>query len=74
MIVKIILSTLLGIALLTLIISYICFYKVFYISNKNKKFNLKQMAKQSNNSSIANKFEKDFLELIKAFKNDLSNI
>jgi fermentation-respiration switch protein FrsA (DUF1100 family) len=38
MIVKIILSTFLGIALLTLIISYICFYKVFYISNKNKKF------------------------------------
>ena len=30
--------------------------------NKNKKFDLKSMAKQSNNSSIANKFEKDFNE------------
>ena len=44
--------------------------KLLKTMNKNKKFNLKQMAKQSNNSSIANKFEKDFLELIKAFKNE----
>ena len=28
--------------------------------NKGKKFNLKAMAKQTNNHSIANKFEKDF--------------
>ena len=38
--------------------------------NKNKKFNLKAMAKQSNNSSIANKFEKDFNEFVKALKNE----
>ena len=38
--------------------------------NKNKKFNLKSMAKQSNNSSIANKFKKDFDEFIKALKNE----
>ena len=38
--------------------------------NKNKKFNLKVMAKQSNNSSIANKFEKDFNEFVKALKNE----
>ena len=38
--------------------------------NKNKKFNLKSMAKQSNNSSIANKFEKDFHEFVKALKNE----
>lgn len=38
--------------------------------NKNKKFNLKAMAKQTNNSSIANKFEKDFDDFIKAFKNE----
>jgi len=36
--------------------------------NKNKKFNLKFMAKQSNNSSIADKFEKDFNEFIKSIK------
>lgn len=38
--------------------------------NKNKKFNLKSMAKQSNITSIANKFEKDFNEFIKALKNE----
>lgn len=38
--------------------------------NKNKKFNLKSMAKQSNNSSIANKFEKDLAEYVKAIKNE----
>ena len=38
--------------------------------NKNKKFNLKFMAKQSNNSSIANKFEKDYNEFVKALKNE----
>ena len=44
--------------------------KLLKTMNKNKKFNLKQMAKQSNNSSIANKFEKDFLDFVKAFKNE----
>lgn len=38
--------------------------------NKNKKFNLKAMAKQSNNTSIANKFEKDLNEFVKALKNE----
>lgn len=38
--------------------------------NKNKKFNLKAMAKQSNNTSVANKFEKDFNEYINALKNE----
>ena len=38
--------------------------------NKNKKFNLKSMAKQSNNSSIANKFEKDLAEYVKGIKNE----
>lgn len=38
--------------------------------NKNKKFNLKAMAKQTNNSSVANKFEKDFCEFVKALKNE----
>jgi hypothetical protein len=38
--------------------------------NKNKKFNLKAMAKQSNNASIANKFEKDLEEFVKAVKNE----
>jgi len=38
--------------------------------NKNKKFNLKSMAKQTNNSSIANKFEKDFDEFVKSLKNE----
>lgn len=36
--------------------------------NRNKKFNLKDMAKQSNNTSVANKFEKDFTEFVKALK------
>ncbi len=36
--------------------------------NKNKKFNLKSMAKQSNISSIANKFEKDFNDFVEALK------
>lgn len=38
--------------------------------NKNKKFNLKDMAKQSNVTSIANKFEKDFNDFIKAVENE----
>ena len=38
--------------------------------NKNKKFNLKAMAKQSNNTSIANKFGNDFNEFVKAFTNE----
>jgi hypothetical protein len=38
--------------------------------NKNKKFNLKAMAKQSNNTSVANKFEKDLEEFVKAVKNE----
>ena len=38
--------------------------------NKNKKFNLKAMAKQSNNTSIANKFEDDFNEFVKAIENE----
>ena len=38
--------------------------------NKNRKFNLKTMAKQSNNTSIANKFEKDLEEFVKAIKNE----
>ena len=38
--------------------------------NKNKKFNLKAMAKQSNITSIANKFEEDLNEFIKALKNE----
>lgn len=36
--------------------------------NKNKKFNLKSMAKQSNNSAIANKFERDFNVFVNALK------
>ena len=38
--------------------------------NKNKKFNLKSMAKQSNNTSVANKFEKDLAEFAKAIRNE----
>ena len=38
--------------------------------NKNKKFNLKSMAKQSSNSSVANKFENDFNDFVKAIKNE----
>ncbi|MBQ6098390.1 MAG: DUF2207 domain-containing protein [Methanobrevibacter sp.] len=38
--------------------------------NKNKKFNLKAMAKQTNNTSVANKFEKDFNEFVNAIKNE----
>ena len=38
--------------------------------NKNKKFNLKAMAKQTNNSSIANKFEKDFNDFVNALKKE----
>ena len=38
--------------------------------NKGKKFNLKAMAKLSNNSSIANKFEKDYNQYVKALKNE----
>jgi hypothetical protein len=38
--------------------------------NKNKKFNLKGMAKQSNNTAVANKFEKDLNEFVKAIGNE----
>lgn len=38
--------------------------------NKNKKFNLKAMAKQSNNTSVANKFEKDFNDFVEAVKSE----
>lgn len=38
--------------------------------NKNKKFNLKSMAKQSNITAIANKFEKDFDDFINAVDNE----
>ena len=38
--------------------------------NKNKKFNLKSMAKQTNNSSVANKFEKDLNDFAKAVINE----
>ena len=38
--------------------------------NKNRKFNLKAMAKQTNSSSVANKFESDFNDYIKALKNE----
>ena len=38
--------------------------------NKAKKFNLKAMAKQSGNASVANKFEKDFDEFVKALKGE----
>ena len=33
---------------------------IFPNMNKNKKFNLKAMAKQTNHTSVANKFEEDF--------------
>lgn len=38
--------------------------------NKNKKFNLKSMAKQSNKTSVANKFENDFSDFLKALENE----
>ena len=38
--------------------------------NKNKKFNLKAMAKQSGNSSVADKFERDFREFTKAIEKE----
>ena len=38
--------------------------------NKNRKFNLKDMAKKSNTSSIANKFEKDYIEFVNAVKSE----
>ena len=38
--------------------------------NKNKKFNLKAMAKQSNITSVANKFEEDLNEFVSAVKNE----
>ncbi len=38
--------------------------------NKSKKFNLKDMLKQSRNSSIADKFEKDFTEFKAAIENE----
>ncbi len=38
--------------------------------NKSKKFNLKDMLKQSKNSSIADKFEKDFAEFKTALENE----
>lgn len=36
--------------------------------NKNKKFNLKDMAKRSNNSATANKFESDIIEYRKSLE------
>ena len=38
--------------------------------NKNKKFNLKAMAKQSNITAIANKFENDFNDFVKALEKE----
>lgn len=38
--------------------------------NKNKKFNLKAMAKQTNHTSVANKFEDDFNDYSNALKNE----
>ena len=38
--------------------------------NKNKKFNLKLMVKQSNKTSLANKFENGFNDVVKGFKNE----
>ena len=38
--------------------------------NKNKKFNLKSMAKQSNSTAIANKFEENLNEFVKDLKNE----
>ena len=38
--------------------------------NKNKKFNLKAMAKQTNRTSVANKFEDDFNDYLNALKNE----
>lgn len=38
--------------------------------NKSKKFNLKDMLKQSNNSTTANKFQQDFCEFRKAIVNE----
>ena len=38
--------------------------------NKNKKFNLKAMAKQSKITAVANKFEEDFTEFVKALQNE----
>ncbi|MBR2557852.1 MAG: hypothetical protein IKE95_05760 [Methanobrevibacter sp.] len=38
--------------------------------NKNKKFNLKAMAKQSNITSVANNFEDDLNEFVNALKNE----
>lgn len=38
--------------------------------NKNKKFNLKAMAKQSNITSVANKFDDDFNEFVSALKSE----
>lgn len=38
--------------------------------NKSKKFNLKSMAKQSNITAIANKFENDFSDFLKVIENE----
>lgn len=38
--------------------------------NKSKKFNLKDMLKQSNNTSIANKFKNDFIDYKQAVENE----
>ena len=38
--------------------------------NKSKKFNLKSMAKQSNITAIANKFENDFSGFLKVIENE----
>lgn len=44
--------------------------KLLKTMNKSKKFNLKAMAKQTNNTSVANRFEKDLSEFVKAIENE----
>ena len=44
--------------------------KLLKTMNKGKKFNLKEMMKQSKNSSIANKFYEDFIDYKKALENE----
>ena len=44
--------------------------KLLKTMNKNKKFNLKDMLKQSKNPAIADKFEKDFMEFRSAIENE----
>lgn len=44
--------------------------KLLKTMNKSKKFNLKAMAKQTNTTSVANRFEKDLSEFVKAIENE----